>query len=71
MTPSELDAAINGAKVHIYRRPDRSVYASVHDYSRFGIEPLETVRVKLTPTSTVAEVETHAKVMAAIKRHAR
>lgn len=48
MSPAELDAVLNGLKVHIYKRPaDGSLYASTHDYERFGATPLKTIRVPL------------------------
>jgi hypothetical protein len=56
MTPYELDCLINGAKVFIYRRPDGSAYASLHDFSRFGVEELQIVRVKLDGNSTTESV---------------
>lgn len=65
MTPLQLDYIINGAKVYIYRRPDGSTYASVQDLSRF-VQPVKTVRVKLTESSTVDAVLNDAKVKRAL-----
>ena len=49
MRPGALDALINGIKVYINRRPqDGSVYATVHDFSRFGVKSLKVVRVPLS-----------------------
>jgi hypothetical protein len=47
ISPALLDAAINGVKVYINRRPDGSVYGTVHDFERFGVKPLKIVRVPL------------------------
>lgn len=69
MTPFQLDAIINGAAVHVYRRYDGNIYASVHNHERFGVSPLETVRVPLTPTSTVDDVLNSKVVQHAIARH--
>lgn len=68
MSPFELDTVLNGAKVYIYNRPDGTLYASLHDFSRFNTEPVETVRVPLTPTSTTDAVLADAKVVEAINR---
>lgn len=58
MTPKQLDYIINGAKVFIYKRPsDGKIYASLHDYSVFGVGALEVVRVKLNEKSTMESVE--------------
>lgn len=64
MNPMQLDYIINGAKVFIYKRPDGTVYASVHDHSRFGVSALEVVRVKLDEKSTVESVENDPAVVA-------
>jgi hypothetical protein len=63
MTPKQLDYIINGAKVFIYKRHDGTVYASVQDFERFGVKPLETVRVKLSETSSVQSVENDPAVI--------
>jgi hypothetical protein len=64
MTPKQLDYIINGAKVFIYRRPDGRAYASLHDYSDFGVDALEVVRVKLDEKSTLESVENDPAVVA-------
>jgi hypothetical protein len=64
MTPKQLDYILNGAKVFIYKHPDGSAYASVHDYSKFGVAAIEVVRVKLDEKSTVESVETDPAVVA-------
>ena len=45
--PAHLDMAINGVKVFIYRRPDESVYASIHDFTDFQVKPLRIMRVPI------------------------
>jgi len=63
--PGVLDALINGTKVYINRRPqDGSVYATVHDFSRFGVETLKVVRVPLS----CLEPEQHPDVLKALER---
>jgi hypothetical protein len=62
MTPMQLDYIINGAKVFIYKRPDGTAYASVHDFSRFGTPAIETLRIKLASNSTIAAVLNDPKV---------
>lgn len=66
MTPLQLDYIINGAAVFIYRRHDGTHYQSVHDFSKFGVNPVETVRVKLTPSATVEDVLNAPEVLAAL-----
>lgn len=66
MTPLELDTLINGAKVFIYERSDGTRYASLADFSRFGVKEVKLVRVKLTPTSTRESVLADKKVKAAL-----
>lgn len=68
MTPYQLDTILNGAAVYIYSRLDGSIYASLNDFSRFNTEPLETVRVPLTPTSTAADVLADPRVVEVINR---
>ena len=68
MTPLQLDYLINGAKVFIYERPaDGKHYASVHDYSQFGVKEVMLVRVKLHENSTVEAVLNAPEVIAAIE----
>ena len=68
MTPLQLDYAVNGAKVFIYRNPDGELYPSVSDFSKFGVKEVALVRVKLTPTSTVEQVLGAPEVVAALNR---
>jgi hypothetical protein len=64
MNPYQLDCIINGTKVFIYRRPDSTVHASIHNFECFGEHPIETVRVKLDEKSTVESVENDPRVIA-------
>lgn len=66
MTPYQLDCIVNGARVFIYRRPDGTIYASVQDFERFGVKPVETVRVKLDVNSTVEAVENDPAVVSRV-----
>ena len=68
MTPKKLDYIISGAKVFINRSADGEVYATVHDFSPFGVEPLKVVRVPLTPQSTEESILADPIVQAAIAR---
>lgn len=63
MTPRELDWLCNGVPVKIYRRLDGSVHATIHDFERFGVKPVETVRVTPSPTSTVESIENDPEVV--------
>lgn len=45
MTPTQLDAFINGVAVYIYRRPDGVLWATTHDWSYVGSKPVEMIRV--------------------------
>lgn len=73
MSPLQLDMLINGLKVFIYRRPsDQVVYAELCDFSRFGVDALEVVRIpldKLTPTTKREDVLGDPIVLKAIARH--
>ena len=66
MSPKQMDYVLNGAKVFVYQRPDGTRYATVHDFSRFGVEEVALVRVKLTPTSTVESVLNAPEVLEAL-----
>lgn len=70
LSPGLLDWIANGVPVRIYKRPDDTVYASVEDFSRFGVEPVETIRVSCTPTLP-ADIQTWPEVIAALARHAK
>jgi hypothetical protein len=63
MTPKQLDYILNGPEVFIYRRPDKTIYASTCDFSRFGVQAIEIVRVKLNENSTVESVESDPLVI--------
>lgn len=67
MTPMQLDYIINGAKVYLYRRPDGTAYASVHDYSRFGVNAAKVVRVKLDENSSVESVLNDPEVLGCVE----
>lgn len=71
MTPKQLDYIINGAKVFIYRRPNGTAYASLHDYSDFGVDALEVVRVKLDEKATLESVENDPAVVRRTLAHSR
>lgn len=62
MNPLQLDYIINGAKVFLYEGSDGAPYASLDDFSRFGVAALDTVRVKLDANSTVKSVLNDPKV---------
>jgi hypothetical protein len=66
MTPKMLDYVVNGAKVFIYKRPDGSKYATVHDFSKFGLKEMILIRVPLKADSTVESVLSDATVLAAL-----
>lgn len=69
MTPLQLDYLINGAKVFIYKRPsDGTHYASLEDYSKFGVNHVRLIRVKLTPASTQESVLKDEKVVKALEK---
>jgi hypothetical protein len=64
MKPGVLDAVIHGRKVYINRRPwDGSVYATVEDFSDFGVKALKIVRVPLDCPSP----ENHPDVVKAVE----
>lgn len=64
MTPRLLDWAINGVPVYIYRRASGGVYATKHDFSRFGVNAIATVRVKITEKTPAGyDVETDPAVL--------
>jgi hypothetical protein len=68
MTPKMLDWIVSGVPVRIYHRPSDGVYyASVHDFELFGVKPVETIRVRATPTLP-ADINTWPKVIAALKK---
>lgn len=68
MTPRELDWIISGMPVYINKRPhDGGIYATIHDYSRFNIKPLATVRVPLKDLTKADDALTHPTVTAKIK----
>lgn len=65
MKPETLDALISGTKVYINRRPqDGSIYATVHDFSRFGVKAIKIVRVPLS----CLDPERHPDVLKAIEK---
>lgn len=66
MNPKELDAAINGLKVHIYERHDGTIYASVHEFERFGVKPIKTTRVPLAEVGDGWSVDTCPRVAQAL-----
>jgi len=65
MNPEALDAVLNGRKVYINRRHDGSVYATVFDFTRFGVVPQKIVRV---PVEYDDDPETHVRVRKALER---
>lgn len=65
---AQLDAILNGAPVRIYKRADGTCYATLHDFDRFGLKPLSTVRVRLTSTSTEESVLNAPVVLAALAK---
>ena len=71
MTPKQLDYIINGAKVFIYRRSDGSTYPSLDDFSRFGVEAEDVIRVPLDSNSTAESVLNDAKVKKALPSQAK
>lgn len=69
MTPKLLDALISGRKVFIYNRPsDGHIYASEHDYERFGVTPITTFRVPLTENWNVETCPVVARKLAKARR---
>ena len=68
MTPLVLDTILNGVKVYIYRHQDGSIYPTIHNFERFGVKSLQTVRVPVTLTSTLESVLAHESIQKAIKR---
>lgn len=63
--PGTLDAVLNGHKVYINRRYDGSVYATMFDFTRFGVVPQKIVRV---PFEYQDEPERHPRVLKALER---
>lgn len=66
MNPRELDIAINGLKVFIVARHDGTLYATHHDYSRFNVEPVKTLRIPLAEITPEWKPETDPRVIQAI-----
>jgi hypothetical protein len=69
ITPRKLDAIINGVLFRVYERPDHTIYATMYDFDRFGLTPIETFRVKFTAATTPEDVSRIvARNVAAIER---
>jgi hypothetical protein len=70
MTPRELDILAYGLKVYIRARPtDASLYATIHDFSKFiDEEPVATIRVPASELTEDWSVDTCPIVAAALKR---
>jgi hypothetical protein len=62
VTPRMLDWAVNGVPVNINRNGAGELYATIHDYSRFGVKPLATVRVPLAGLKTADDAVGHETV---------
>lgn len=63
--PGTLDAVLNGHKVYINRRHDGSVYATMFDFSRFGVVPQKIVRV---PFGSDGDPLMHPRVLKAVEK---
>ena len=63
--PGTLDAVINGHKVYINRRHDGSVYATMFDFTRFGVVPQKIVRV---PFESEGNPTKHVRVLKAMEK---
>jgi hypothetical protein len=48
MMPAELDALISGVLVRVYESPAAGIYATIHDFERFGAKELTSFRVRPT-----------------------
>lgn len=66
MNPKELDAAINGLKVFINARADGTLYATHHDFSKFNVKPVKTIRVPLAEVGADWTVDTCPHVAQAL-----
>lgn len=66
MKPRELDAAINGLEVFINARHDGTLYATHHDFTRFNVKPVKTLRVPLDEITPEWKPETDPRVIQAI-----
>lgn len=47
MRPKDLDTAINGLEVYINARHDGTLYATTHDFTKFNVKPVKTLRIPL------------------------
>lgn len=65
VTPRMLDWAINGVPVNIYHRPSApQYYASIHDFKRFGVQPVAVVRVPAEGLVNEESAISHPAVLA-------
>lgn len=62
VTPRMLDLAVRGVPVWIYRNANREFYASLHDFSGFGTQPITTIRVPLKGLKTKDDALNHKTV---------